>query len=195
MVPRQLGVNRTRSSDCTKRWPPDWGSNASIRNCTDNSDHSDSFIHAGQWFLDSEDSFLFVLAQVRSYSFKCVRGKSCTCHVQSSQLRVMPDVDTRSYLFEILCRYLSFMYWTYSLLVKIEFSDREVVDCNLTNSSAEDDIATNGKCVVVLDVTRVLSLPRSLGETPLLEVGVLFGMLLVFRYVVYLVLWKKTRTA
>lgn len=87
------------------------------------------------------------------------------------------------------------MYWTYSLLVKIEFSDRELVDCNLTNSSTEDDIAANGNCLVVQDVTRALSLPRSLGETPLLEVGVLSGMLLVFRYVVYLVLWKKTRAA
>lgn len=87
------------------------------------------------------------------------------------------------------------MYWTYSLLAKIEFSGREFVDCNLTNSSAADDIAADGECAAVQDVTAALSLPRSLGETPLLEAGVMFLMLVILRYVVYLVLWKKTRTA
>lgn len=87
------------------------------------------------------------------------------------------------------------MYWTYSLLVKIEFSDREYVDCNQTISSIRGKVFEDGDCPAVQDVTDALSLPRSVNETPLLEVGVLFGMLVLFRYVVYLVLWRKTRSA
>lgn len=81
------------------------------------------------------------------------------------------------------------------MLAKIEFADREIVDCKLTNVSPDDDVETGGACLVVQDVTDALSLPRSLGETPWVEVGVLLGMLVILRYVVYLVLWKKTRAA
>ena len=81
------------------------------------------------------------------------------------------------------------------MLAKIEFANREIVDCKLTNASPDDDIDTGGACIVVQDVADALSLPRRLGETPLVEAGVLFGMLVILRYVVYLVLWKKTRAA
>jgi hypothetical protein len=87
------------------------------------------------------------------------------------------------------------MYWTYSLVSKIEYHDRTLVDCRDTDSDPTNDVYQQAQCPEVPDIADALSLPRNVDESPTLEVGVLFAMLLFYRYVIYLVLCRKTRKA
>jgi hypothetical protein len=92
-------------------------------------------------------------------------------------------------------RYISFQYWSYSLLAKVEFAGRTILDCGTTDSNKENDILDKSKCAVVQDVQAALNLPRPITESPGIEVGVIIGMIVAIRYGVYVVLKRKTRGA
>jgi hypothetical protein len=80
-----------------------------------------------------------------------------------------------------LCRYLSFLFWGYDLLIKIEFKNRSFKDC------------TTSPCTIITDIKSALRLPVSPNQSVWPEVVVLFGMLLALRVVTYYVLRRKTR--
>lgn len=82
-------------------------------------------------------------------------------------------------------KYLSFVYWGYNLLLKIEYSGRTFVDCGGQSTLTVE-------CVPVPDVSKALNFPTDAEASPWPEVVVLLGMLVLFRVLVYLVLRKKT---
>ena len=85
------------------------------------------------------------------------------------------------------------MFWTYSILLKIQFRGRTFFDCGLLDSDASNDNTDRVGCDPVDDLTDTLDFPRNVEESPALEIGVLFAMLISLRYVVYLILVWKTR--
>lgn len=93
------------------------------------------------------------------------------------------------------CRYLSWVYWTYSLQLKIQFRGATYYNCRLQDGVDENDILVRSQCDPVDNVSAELGTPRDVTESPLLEIGVLIFMLIALRVLVYLVLWKKTRRA
>lgn len=92
-------------------------------------------------------------------------------------------------------RYFSYIYWSYSLLAKIQYRDHTYYDCNQQDTNDANDITDLSQCTVVTDVKRALALPRDVNETVALEVGILLAMLVVLRLLVYAVLKYKTRKA
>eukprot|EP01026_Neomeris_dumetosa_P031549 TRINITY_DN2500_c0_g1_i3.p1 TRINITY_DN2500_c0_g1~~TRINITY_DN2500_c0_g1_i3.p1 ORF type:complete len:686 (+),score=50.56 TRINITY_DN2500_c0_g1_i3:130-2187(+) len=85
-------------------------------------------------------------------------------------------------------KYLSFVYWGYSFLIKLQFQDKRFTDCGEFGLE-------RSKCEEVDDIREALVLPRDIHETPMVEIGVLLGMLIFFRVAVYFVLNTKTRQA
>eukprot|EP01023_Acetabularia_acetabulum_P064868 TRINITY_DN8514_c1_g1_i1.p1 TRINITY_DN8514_c1_g1~~TRINITY_DN8514_c1_g1_i1.p1 ORF type:complete len:745 (+),score=131.75 TRINITY_DN8514_c1_g1_i1:162-2237(+) len=83
-------------------------------------------------------------------------------------------------------KYVSFIYWGYSLCVKIQFRDTQFDDCG--------DLGLEKECEPVSDLTDALVLPRDVNETMWIEAGVLLGMLLLLRLAVYYFLNNKTRS-
>jgi hypothetical protein len=92
-----------------------------------------------------------------------------------------------------MCRYLSFIYWAYSLLLKIQFRGKMYFDCSLTAARLTNDDPNHIGCTRITDLRSELGFPRDLEGTPLVEVGVLVAMVLLLRYAVFLVLVWKTR--
>ena len=92
----------------------------------------------------------------------------------------------------MLRRYCSFVYWGYSLILKIQFHDRTYYDYGLRDGSLASG-APLPDPVPIRNVTSTLALPRDVNETMGIEVGILFAMLITFRTVIYLVLRYKTR--
>jgi hypothetical protein len=94
------------------------------------------------------------------------------------------------------CRYLSFVYWGYSLLLKIQFHDKTYVDCGLldpTNQQVQPGQSV--RCEEIQNISETINLPRNADESPWPEIVILLGMLFLFRYSIYLVLRYKTRRA
>ena len=91
-------------------------------------------------------------------------------------------------------RYISCQYWSYSLMAKIEFRGRTLVDCGLSDADPSNDQLDESQCVEVEDVAVALFLPRNLDETVMVEVAVLFLQIVLVRYVTYLVLRRRTRS-
>ena len=91
------------------------------------------------------------------------------------------------------CRYCSFVYWGYSLLLKIQFHDRTYYDYGLRSGLDSGERLPDP--VPIRNVTNTLSLPRDVNETMWIEVGILLAMLFTFRIAIYFVLRHKTRKA
>ena len=92
------------------------------------------------------------------------------------------------------CRYISCQYWSYSLMAKIEFRGRMLVDCGFSDANPSNDQHDKSKCLEVQDVAAALFLPRHLDETVMVEVAVLILQIVLVRYVTYLVLRRRTRS-
>ncbi len=85
-------------------------------------------------------------------------------------------------------RYLSFVYWGYQLLLKVQFGNGpQYSDCGGVGG------APAAACTPVRDLQAALQLPGSPDDSPWPEVVVLLGMLFVVRAAIYYVLRVKTR--
>ena len=85
-------------------------------------------------------------------------------------------------------KYLSFPYWAFNIVLKVEFSSRVFEDCGgLTGES------NTTECKQINDIADALSLPPEVNANVISEVFVLIGMLFVVRIVIYFVLRRKTR--
>ena len=89
-------------------------------------------------------------------------------------------------------RYLTFTYYSYNLLLKIEYAGRTLYDCHGSNPSHP---ASTPGCVPVPQegVSAALRLWESVDVWPY-EAVVLIGWLVVFRVLVYYALRHKTNT-
>eukprot|EP01026_Neomeris_dumetosa_P054849 TRINITY_DN494_c0_g1_i16.p5 TRINITY_DN494_c0_g1~~TRINITY_DN494_c0_g1_i16.p5 ORF type:complete len:189 (-),score=16.39 TRINITY_DN494_c0_g1_i16:483-1049(-) len=85
-------------------------------------------------------------------------------------------------------KYISFVYWGYSFLLKLQFNGRTYIDCGELGLERRE-------CEVVDDLSEALVLPRDVNETPFIEIGVLLGMMILLRLAIYFVLNAKTRRA
>jgi hypothetical protein len=102
-------------------------------------------------------------------------------------------------------RYLSFVYWGFNLLVKIQFAGSTYIQCGSGSglgtgaehggSSSSSSTAAGGvqPCHPVTDLQAALQLPTNPNESPALEVGVLLAMLVALRVMVYITLRQKTK--
>lgn len=100
-------------------------------------------------------------------------------------------------------RYLSFVYWGFNLLLKIQFKGATYISCGGstglgtgTEHSSSSSSAAGGvqACHEVTDLQAALHLPTNPNESPALELGVLFAMLVVLRVLVYITLRLKTKS-
>jgi hypothetical protein len=86
-----------------------------------------------------------------------------------------------------------------NLLIKIEFSGATYYSCGNTGLGTLDSSAAGGPsaspCTAVPDLQAALQLPTNPNESPALEVGVLFAMLVLLRLMVYYTLRQKTKAA
>lgn len=69
-------------------------------------------------------------------------------------------------------QYLSFVYWGFNLLLKIEFSGRTFVNCSPPPGAPPGSLAP---CVAVDNIQAALNLPADPNASPALDIGVLFG--------------------
>ncbi|KAF6253780.1 P-loop containing nucleoside triphosphate hydrolase protein, partial [Scenedesmus sp. NREL 46B-D3] len=96
-------------------------------------------------------------------------------------------------------RYLSFVYWGFNLLLKIEFAGATYYSCGSSGLGTLDGAAAAGPsaepCQAVSDLQAALQLPTDTNESPALEVGVLLAMLVLLRLMVYHTLRQKTKAA
>lgn len=88
-------------------------------------------------------------------------------------------------------RYISFVYWGYNLLLKIQFGGGgdgalQYYDCSTAGGG--------GGCTPVTDLGTALRMPVDPNQSPWLEVVVLIGMMLLLRALTYWVLKRKTAT-
>eukprot|EP00951_Prasinocladus_malaysianus_P010842 scaffold79907_cov42-Prasinocladus_malaysianus.AAC.1 len=81
-------------------------------------------------------------------------------------------------------KYLSFMYYSFNILLYIEFNSRVLESCAPSDGS--------GECTAV-DTQTVLGLPKDPNDPIGLELGLMLAMLVVLRAVTYLVLSSKTK--
>jgi len=104
---------------------------------------------------------------------------------------ITPNINTHSHNKTITThtQYLSFVYWGFNLLLKIEFSGREFINCS------SDKGQPLKPCEPVADLQAALSLPTSPNASPALDIGVLFGMLVLLRVCIYIALRKKTKAS
>lgn len=99
-------------------------------------------------------------------------------------------------------RYLSFVYWGFNLLLKIQFRDSTYIQCGGSTGlgTGAEGASSSGSaggvqpCHPVTDLQAALQLPTNPNESPALEVGVLLGMLFVMRLLVYVTLRHKTKS-
>lgn len=84
-------------------------------------------------------------------------------------------------------RYISFIYWAYNLILKIQLHDETFYQCS---SPPGGGVPT---CATVPNLSSSLQLPTDVNSSPALEVGVLLGLLVALRFVVYVVLRYRTR--
>lgn len=101
-------------------------------------------------------------------------------------------------------RYLSFVYWGFNLMLKIQFSGSTYIQCGSGGAglgtgaehSSSGGAAAGGveACHPVTDLQAALQLPTNPNESPALEVGVLLAMLVVLRVLVYVTLRIKTKS-
>jgi hypothetical protein len=92
-------------------------------------------------------------------------------------------------------RYLSFIYYCYSLLIKIQYDGRDLYNCGGYNGKHSSS-APAGACGLVENgqaVKETLRLNRNPNEAPW-EAAALIGFLLFMRTLVYLALRMKTRS-
>jgi hypothetical protein len=83
-----------------------------------------------------------------------------------------------------------------NLLIKIEFSGATYYSCGNTGLGTLDSSAPSAApCTAVTDLQAALQLPTNPNESPALEVGVLFAMLVLLRLMVYYTLRQKTKAA
>jgi hypothetical protein len=104
-------------------------------------------------------------------------------------------------------KYLSFIYWGFNLLIKVEFAGLTYYACGdlLSGQTAMD--ATGGAapgtrvsadtpgCQPVPDLSRALQLPVDVNESPLLDGMVLLAMLIGARIWIYFTLRRKTKAS
>jgi hypothetical protein len=86
-----------------------------------------------------------------------------------------------------------------NLLLKIEFAGATYYSCGSSGLGTLDASSAAGPsaapCHSVPDLQAALQLPTNPNESPALEVGVLFGMLVLLRLMVYYTLRQKTKAA
>ncbi|WIA20339.1 hypothetical protein OEZ85_006170 [Tetradesmus obliquus] len=94
-------------------------------------------------------------------------------------------------------RYLSFVYWGFNLLLKIEFAGATYYSCGASGLGSGEAAAgpAAAPCHSVPDLQAALQLPTDPNASPALELGVLFGMLVALRLLVYYTLRQKTKAA
>lgn len=94
-------------------------------------------------------------------------------------------------------KYLSFVYWGFNLMIKIQFSGATFYQCGSTTglSSSHDPTAAVGPCEPVADLQAALQLPVDPNSSAALDLGVLIAMLLLLRLLVYTTLRQKTKVA
>jgi hypothetical protein len=104
-------------------------------------------------------------------------------------------------------RYLSFVYWGFNLLIKIQFAGSTYIQCgsgsglgtgteHSGSSSGGSSSSSSGvePCHPVMDLQAALQLPTDPNASPALEVLVLLGMLVILRLLVYITLRQKTKS-
>lgn len=98
-------------------------------------------------------------------------------------------------------RYLSFVYWGFNIMLKIEFSGVTYYQCGSATGlggSSSDALAAAvaaGPCEPVPDLQAALQLPVDPNSSAALDIGVLIAMLVVLRLLVYSTLRQKTKAA
>lgn len=95
-------------------------------------------------------------------------------------------------------KYLSFVYWGFNLLLKVEFAGRALADCGGGGGGTPGAAAAAPllrECRPVADVRGALNLPTDPNESPAVDLLVLFANLIILRLGVYVALRKKTKTA
>jgi hypothetical protein len=105
-------------------------------------------------------------------------------------------------------RYVSFVYFGFNLLLKIQFAGQTYVSCGGgtgglgSGGEAGTHVAVAAgsghlaqSCAPVTDLQGALQLPTNPNESPALEVCVLLGMLVGLRLLVYICLRAKTKSA
>lgn len=85
-------------------------------------------------------------------------------------------------------KYGSFVWWGFSLLLKIEFNGREIVDCG--GLSDETEVS---ECEPVSDLADTLNLPSDVNSSTWSDVLALMAMFIAGRMIIYYVLKRKTR--
>lgn len=99
-------------------------------------------------------------------------------------------------------RYLSFVYWGFNLLLKIEFAGSTYIQCGSATglgsgaegTSSSSNTAGVEACHPVTNLQAALQLPTDPNASPVLEVMVLLAMLVVLRLLVYITLRIKTKS-
>lgn len=90
-------------------------------------------------------------------------------------------------------KYSSFVFYSYRLLMKLEFSERAVFDCgNIGVNKIELD--SEIECVQVTNIQDALSLPFSVDDSIATDVLILMGILISFRLGLYFILKHKTQS-
>jgi hypothetical protein len=86
-----------------------------------------------------------------------------------------------------------------NLLLKIEFAGATYYSCGSSGLGTLDASSAAGPaaapCHAVPDLQAALQLPTNPNQSPALEVGVLFAMLVLLRLMVYYTLRQKTKAA
>ncbi|KIY91979.1 hypothetical protein MNEG_15984 [Monoraphidium neglectum] len=97
-------------------------------------------------------------------------------------------------------RYISFLYWGFNILTKIQFRRYEIFDCGgeVTSSSSRgytpDDLRAIPGCSPIADVQTTLGLPADPQAPAWPDAVILIAMLVVLRLAIYYTLKVKTRT-
>ena len=84
-------------------------------------------------------------------------------------------------------KYLSFIYYGYTIIMHVEFQGRTLYDCPPGIELPDDS------CTEVTDVKTALGLTQDPNDTVILPVVVLFVMLFTMRFAIYYVLNTKTK--
>ncbi|KAI8473752.1 MAG: hypothetical protein J3K34DRAFT_497894 [Monoraphidium minutum] len=95
-------------------------------------------------------------------------------------------------------KYLSFVYWGFNVLLKVEFGGATYFDCgeaDAARAAAAGAPAQLRPCAPVADLASALSLPVDPNDSAALDVGVLVATLAALRLLIYVALRKKTKAA
>jgi len=85
-------------------------------------------------------------------------------------------------------KYVSFIWWAFNLVLKIEFNGRDFEDCGGFGDESE-----KSECEPVEDLGDALNLPSDPNDAVWSDVVVLFAMLVAGRVIIYYILKQKTR--